>query len=364
MSHPLQRFGAWLENRTEWAGGSTVRARLIVQLGFAAVTIWLGLALSRFYHAARSAGPGLVERAHSGSSMEELARVFSLPSRPSGVDAFLPISGLLGLVDWIFQGHLNAVHPAATVTLLIFLLISLLLRKAFCGWICPVGFLSEIAALPIRMWKGRGLRFPRWLDIPLRGLKYLILGFFMWSVLSMSPESLRAFIESGYNRVAEIKMYLFFAHPSVTTIATLSVLVLASLFVRGFWCRYLCPYGALLGVFSWLSPTKVVRDPDACVSCRRCDRACWANLSVSESSSVTSTECSGCLECVASCPEDRALAVRTFGWDLGVTKFAAAVVLVFLAGYVVARMAGAWDNGIEDIEYIYRILRIERVGHP
>ena len=51
-------------------------------------------------------------------------------------------------------------------------------------------------------------------------------------------------------------------------------LVALSLVVKHLWCRYLCPYGALLGVASLLSPLSVRRDPDVCNDCRACTRAC------------------------------------------------------------------------------------------
>jgi len=54
----------------------------------------------------------------------------------------------------------------------------------------------------------------RWLDTPLRSLKYLLLLFFLWAILKMDIPTVTAFVHSPYNKVADIKMYLFFAHLS------------------------------------------------------------------------------------------------------------------------------------------------------
>lgn len=75
-------------------------------------------------------------------------------------------------------GQLPSVHAAAMLLLVAFIVISLLLKKAFCSWLCPVGTLSElIGALGNKLF-GRQCVLPRWLDIPLRGVKYLLLSFF------------------------------------------------------------------------------------------------------------------------------------------------------------------------------------------
>ena len=71
----------------------------------------------------------------------------------------------------LLTGTVPDVHPAAMFLLVAFLAISLVARKAFCSWLCPVGTLSEW------LWQGgseivgHNFQAPRWLDVPLRGLK-------------------------------------------------------------------------------------------------------------------------------------------------------------------------------------------------
>lgn len=343
-----RRVATWILGRTGKRADRSFRVRILAQTAFALASLLAGLQLARFYQAARAGD-------------------VPLPTRPPGVEAYLPISGLMGFLDWLYQGTLNAVHPAATILVLVAIAMAFLLRKAFCSWVCPVGFLSELLARFGRWSFGRNFRIWKWLDIPLRSLKYLLLAFFLVAILAMSPAELQAFIQSPYNRVAEVKMGLFFLELSRTGLIVVGLLVLASVFVHGTWCRYLCPYGALLGLFSWLSPTRLIRNTDPCVSCGLCDRACMARLPVSRSGDITSPECTGCLDCLAVCPVVGALEVKTLGHrEASTIQFAVAVMGLFLAGYLGGRVTGSWSNQIPDSEYVERIQNIHsgEYSHP
>lgn len=343
-----KQVSTWIQGKTGRRADQTFRIRILVQGLFALASLLTGVQLARFYGAAR-------------------AGALPLPARPPGVEAYLPISGLMGFLDWIYQGTLNAIHPAATVLVLVAIGMAFFLRKAFCSWVCPVGFLSELLARFGRWSFGRNFRIWKWADMPLRSLKYLLLAFFLVAIVSMSPAELQAFIHSPYNRVAEVKMGLFFVELSRTGIIVVGVLVLASVFVQGAWCRYLCPYGALLGIFSWLSPTRITRHADPCVSCGLCDRACMARLQVSSSGEVHSPECTGCLDCLAVCPVAGALELKTLGRrGPSPLVYAGAVVGLFLAGYLGGLATGSWSNGVGDQEYVERIQNIHsgEYSHP
>ena len=191
--------------------------------------------------------------------------------------------------------------------LITFLSMAFLLRKAFCSWLCPVGTLSEY------LWRAgqkafkRNFPLPGWLDLPLRGLKYLLLGFFVWAIFTMSVEGIRDFMQSPYGLIADVTMLNFFRHIGETGLIVLGVFAAASVFVSNFWCRFLCPYGALLGLTSWMSPTKIRRDPVPCIDCAKCAKACPSSLPVDKLVSIKSVECTGCMECVAVCPAEGAL---------------------------------------------------------
>ena len=342
-----QRASDWLFGISGPKPHRSYRIRLLVQWLFAGICVALGFQLSRFYMAAKSG---------------ELP----LPQRPPGAEGFLPISGLMGILDWIYQGTLNRIHPAATILVLVILLMALLLRKSFCSWICPVGMISEYLAKLGRKIFGRNFRPWKWLDWTLQSLKYLVLGFFLWGILEMSGAALQAFIESPYNKVADVKMGLFFLNLGQIGILVVAVLIVASIFIQGAWCRYLCPYGALLGLFSWISPVRVERNEDKCIDCSLCDKVCMARLPISKTTVVRSVECTGCVDCVAVCPVEDALALKVAGRRMSIPTYAAAILMLFVIGYSAARLTGQWANDISDEEYVQRIQNMDdpSYGHP
>ena len=272
-------------------------------------------------------------------------------SRPPAVEAFLPISALVGLKRLVATGRWDDVHPAGLTILIGAIVASLLARKAFCSWVCPVGTLSRALEWIGRktLWRrGRRLSVPRWLDLPLMSLKYLLLAFFAWLVLVQMPvEALGAFMHSPYNVAADAKMLLFFRDLSTLGAAVLGGLVVLSVVVKHFWCRYLCPYGALLGRASLLSPQRVVRDAATCNDCRACTRACPVEIPVHARGSVWTTECTGCLSCVSACTVPECLTTTRRG-ERGLSPWLipAACLGTLLGAWAIARLTGHWDTAV------------------
>jgi polyferredoxin len=133
--------------------------------------------------------------------------------------------------------------------------------------------------------------------------------------------------------------------------------------VKHAWCRWLCPYGALLGVASALSPLFVRRDPAACNDCRACTRACPVEIPVHARLRVLSPECTGCLSCVAACTTPRCLGVSRKGARaLSPLVLPAAALAVMLGAWAIARLTGFWETNLpaEAFQWAYRAMGIGR----
>ncbi len=297
-------------------------------------------------------------------------------NRPAGVEGWLPIAGMMNTKYLLETRSIPQIHPAAMFLFLAFLLSSLLLKKAFCSWLCPIGTLSEALWKTGKKFFGKNFQLPKWLDLPLRGLKYVLLGFFAFVIGSMSAAALADFLHSPYGMVADVKMLNFFRDLGHTGIIVLIVLLGLSLFVRNFWCRYLCPYGALMGLASLLSPAKIRRDAAACIDCGKCARACSANLPVNRLIQIRSVECAACMECIAVCPAQNALqfslpprrgAEANDRWrNLVLTPMAVTIVLacVFFGFIGFAKATGHWNTNLPRSLYMELVPNANHLSHP
>jgi polyferredoxin len=294
-------------------------------------------------------------------------------TRPAGVEGYLPIAGMMNLKYWLATGHVPAVHPAAMILLLAFLAITFLFRKAFCSWLCPVGTISEYLWRVGKKILKRNFHLPRWVDVPLRGLKYLLLGFFVWAVTSMAAPAIENFMRSPYGVIADVKMLNFFRYLGETGAIVLGILVLASVFVQNFWCRYLCPYGALMGLTAVLSPSRIRRNPDACIDCAKCAKACPSALPVDKLVTIKSAECTGCLECVAVCPVQGALQMSAWRQVTGSAKapraipawaMAAGIAVLFFGIVGFAKATKAWQTEIPNPVYQQLVPNANATSHP
>lgn len=121
-------------------------------------------------------------------------------------------------------------------------------------------------------------------------------------------------MRSPYGAIADVRMLNFFRDLGETAAIVLGLLVVASVLVQNFWCRYLCPYGALLGRTSVLSPLRIRRSVPACIDCAKCAKAGPSALPVDKLITIKSAECTGCMECVAVCPSEGALHLALPRW--------------------------------------------------
>jgi polyferredoxin len=309
--------------------------RAAIQIGITLICIWIGIEFYYFVKYLETAGV-------SGSTF-----------RPPGVEGFLPISSLMSLY-YLF------ILLGATV-------MSLAFGKSFCSWVCPIGLLSGYLGDLGEKIFGRRVKLPRWLDYPLRSLKYLLLAFFVYSIFFlMTTASLRAFLDSPYNLVADIKMYYFFADISRFSLIVIAVLFLASIPVRNFWCRYFCPYGALLGLTALLSPLKIRRNSATCIDCGKCAKVCPSFIKVDKISTVVSDECTSCLNCIDICPIADTMVIKPEKSNRIVTPKMAAIGILglFLLTIGIGMISGHWQNNIRTEEYLYHQERLHAYGHP
>ena len=223
------------------------------------------------------------------------------------------------------------------------LIIGALVGRAFCGWVCPIGFIQDI----ITTLKGR-LDFvsPRTHKGSTR-LKYL---FFFGTLLisgslavtlalgqgSSYKEALGILASGPFIAIspdgtlfgtiptlvgmARQNLFSFLTHPptiqeawtdllSTPPLLALRILILVGFFgaawrVPRFWCRYVCPTGAMMAVFQKYSVTGLKRDPVKCTKCPHCEIKCPMQINILDLpwEKFNDPECIMCMECIDACP--------------------------------------------------------------
>lgn len=203
-----------------------------------------------------------------------LASYFTLVSRSRRNVLLLTIASLIWFGFWR-QGcvcpigatqnvALAIVDPTYVVPLtvvaffLLPLVFTLFFGRTFCASVCPLGAMQELVAVRTRA-------VPRWLDHSLGLVAYLYLG-----AAVIFAATRMGFIICRYDPFIP-----FFRLGGNTDMLIFgSCILVIGLFVGRPYCRYLCPYGAVLRVLSCFSKWRLSIPPDTCINCQLCEDVC------------------------------------------------------------------------------------------
>jgi polyferredoxin len=284
-------------------------------------------------------------------------------NRPSAVEGFLPISALVALKVWLSTGEFDKIHPAGLVLLAFFIGSGFLFRRAFCSWFCPIGTFSEwLGSLGKKIFK-RNFEIPGWLAWLLTPIKYLLLLFFVNMIVNMSTYSAKMFLDEPYNKISDVKMLLFFINIGGFALKVVIVLILLSIFFKNFWCRFLCPYGALIGLGSIFRISKVRRNEDTCTNCEMCTRVCPSRIRVHEKETVNSLNCNACMACVEACPIKDTLNMTVVNKKVNKWVIPATFVGLFFLVVIIAKVTGHWNTILTYDDWKQLIPQSSNIGH-
>ena len=176
------------------------------------------------------------------------------------------------------------------------LVMTIILRRAFCGYVCPVGTISDWLQVGARRCGVKPKRVPPAVDRALSFLKYVLLGVILLITWRASELLFRGFdpcyaLLSRHGEDITIWAYV-----------SAGAIVVASLFIAIPFCRWLCPLAAVMHPFSRFGITRIRRDEDACIACRKCSTACPMNIPVDKLGEVNSARCLSCMQCIDACP--------------------------------------------------------------
>lgn len=232
------------------------------------------------------------------------------------VETYCPFGGLETAYSLLTQKQFSCATGERNLALFgALLVLTLISRKSFCAWVCPVGTVSEwCSSVGRRLFKRRkdsegrsmhALEPTRPVDRALRWLRLPVLVVILFFTYRTSELIFRRF---------DPYYILFSAHGhdvEIWSYAVLAIILAGVVILPMAWCRYLCPLSVALWPFSKIGVLRLERHPELCTGCRLCDLACPQSIDISEMRQVTSGECTLCFECTETCPEEGALVLTT-----------------------------------------------------
>jgi len=242
-------------------------------------------------------------------------------------DIYLRLDPLLGL-SAIVAGR---TWVPRVIWGLVLLVATVLVGRFFCSYVCPLGAILDFLD-PLLFRRAKRRTFDA--DARLRNVKYVVLIVFIAAALAgsslaylLDPISLLTrtytlalfppfvglvnLVLDAVRPVAEAMRWmsiatLSYAQPvfymSIVTFLVFAGIIALGRLVPRFWCRYLCPLGALLSLVSPLGRLRRTVGPE-CPACGLCQEACPMGAAVDEGGTRVA-ECIQCRTCVAACPED------------------------------------------------------------
>ena len=217
------------------------------------------------------------------------------------------IAGALGydLIDEAFDA--GTIRGFSRLTILVggFTLFVIVFGRVWCGWICPFGSIMSAAnslKLPVRE----------------RSPPRILQGYsFKYELLAVFIGAAMVFGYPVFCQICPVGALYRTAGPQTFDLALipgLSIAIISALFViiyhRRFWCKSICPLGALTAILDKVSAFRVLVDEDTCIECMVCQRECPMDILVIEDSirhghrTVPTGECIRCGRCIDVCPKD------------------------------------------------------------
>ncbi len=270
------------------------------------------------------------------------ALLHQFEGRPyASVDALCPFGGIETLYTFIMSGGFVPGILISSLILTIGVLLTVILfKRSFCGYICPFGTIQELLGKIIKY----KINVPEKVDKVFRYIKYVVLAVILIAtaytgiLIFRSYDPFISFFHFGKGI-----LWGTFEESALIGFVILIVTLILSVFIERAWCKYFCPLGAVMAIFSKLGLTKIKRDEKTCINCKLCDKVCPVKVNVSNVNYVKSVECINCNICVSKCPK-KSLSLTTAGKKISVNTYVVLTIALLFLVVLASVLFGFWQS--------------------
>lgn len=230
----------------------------------------------------------------------------------ASLHAICPFGGVVSIYKFLTVGtFVQKIHESSFILMILAFILAIGFGPVICGWVCPFGTFQEwIGKIGRKIFKKKyNNLIPYKFDKYLRFSRYLLLAWVIYQTATTTKLIFQG-IDPYY------ALFSFWTgEVAVAAYLILGLTILLSLFVERPWCKYACPYGAVLGVFNLFRIFKLRRNESTCIQCKSCDKSCPMNIPVSTHVTVKDHQCIACMKCTSeySCPVPATVEFSTKG---------------------------------------------------
>lgn len=243
----------------------------------------------------------------------------------------MAFSELKGIYQMMLKGNFNFIQAFPNLSgLAAVFIITILLGRFFCGWICVFGAYNDLIHEISKNIFKINFKINKELDFVLKYLKYLVLAVILVFSWTFGSSILGSF--SPWEAFAQITDISLVLSDFALGLLLLLLITIGAMLVERFFCRYLCPLGAVFALISKISIFKIRKPNDKCGKCRICTSSCSMGIPLYNLNSVRGGECINCLKCTEVCPRKNA-AANIAGADVNSAMAGSAAIAAFAGMY-------------------------------